>query len=254
MDGSELAGNYRFGLPIAASTYAGGVDAALNVLHVGMALIFVLWSAFFIYCLVRFRAGRQAKAEYAGWKSHATSFLPDFLVLSFEIWLIFFFGLPIWSQIKEKFPAEEASHRVDLSAEQFSWGFQYPGPDGKFGSRAAKLINTANPLGIDTADEAGTDDIVVYNELHVPLGKPTLIYMTSKDVIHSFFVPEFRVKQDIVPGMRTPLWFEPTKAGRYEIGCAQLCGTGHYVMRGEVVVHPTQEDFDAWMTQQINHR
>ncbi len=247
----DVSQNYTFGLPVAASTYAHRVDASLHVLHIGMAAIFVLWFSFFVYCLVRFR--QRARASYTGWKGTASSFIPDALVLIFEVWLIFVFGLPIWSHIKEEFPPEAESHVVQLTAEQFGWGFHYPGPDGRFGKSRPDLVTLSNPLGVDPEDPAGADDIVHYNELRVPLGKPTLLYMTSKDVIHSFFVPEFRVKQDVVPGMRTPLWFEPIRAGRYEIGCAQLCGTGHYVMRGEVVVE-TPEEHQAWLEARLKER
>ncbi len=226
------------GLPVAASTYAGQVDMALHILHIGMAIIFVLWFAFFVYCLFRFRAGKNPQASYAGWKGHMSSFLPDVLVLSFELWLIFALGLPVWADIKQNFPPAEESNVVEMVAEQFSWGFQQAGPDGQLGRRDVQYMNTSNPLGIDPEDTAGADDIVSHNIIHVPLDKPTLLYMSSKDVIHSFFVPEFRVKQDVVPGLRTPLWFKPTQPGVYEIGCAQLCGTGHYVMRGTLIVDP----------------
>jgi cytochrome c oxidase subunit 2 len=238
--------NYRFGLPIAASTYADRVDFSLKVLHWGMLAIFVLWSSFFIYCLVRYRQSRQPRADAAGWRGHLVSFLPDGAVLAFEVILIFLLGLPIWSQIKEKFPAEKDAFVLDVTARQFSWGFHYPGPDGKVGARKPALVDVTNPLGLDPADPNATDDVVVFNEIHVPLGKPTLLNMTSQDVIHSFFVPEFRVKQDVVPGLRTPLWFEPTRAGRYEIACAQLCGTSHYVMRADLVVE-SQAEVDAWL-------
>jgi cytochrome c oxidase subunit 2 len=241
----ELLGNYRVGLPVAASTYAGRVDTSLTVLHVGMVAIFLLWLAFFVYCLWRFQQKKVDRASYQGWKGHASSFVPDALVLVFELWLIFVFGLPIWSHIKQDFPAEDASNVVGLSAEQFSWGFHYPGPDGKLGRRDPARVTVSNPLGLDDTDPAAADDLVLYNELHVPLGKPTILQMTSKDVIHSFFVPEFRVKQDVVPGMKIPLWFEPNRVGRFEIGCAQLCGAGHYVMRGEIVVQ-TPEEYAQW--------
>jgi cytochrome c oxidase subunit 2 len=147
--------------------------------------------------------------------------------------------------VKTDFPAEADSNVVELVGEQFAWGFQYPGVDGTFGRRDPKLISASNTIGIDFADGPAKDDFTSINELHIPLGKPTLLYMTSKDVIHSFFIPEFRVKQDLVPGMRIPVWFEPTQTGTFEIGCAQLCGLGHYRMRGEVVVH-TPEEFEAW--------
>jgi cytochrome c oxidase subunit II len=245
----DPSGNYRFGLPVQASTFAGDVDRSLNILHIGMILIFVLWAAFFVYCLVRFRQGRQGKADHKGWTSAAASFLPDALVLTFELWLIFALGMPVWSKIKKDFPKPEDSHVVEMVAQQFSWGFQYAGPDGIFGKKAPQFVSVTNQLGIDPADPAGKDDLVFFNELHVPLGKPTLLNMTSKDVIHSFFVPEFRVKQDTVPGMRIPLWFEPTKAGLYEIGCAQLCGVGHYVMRADLVVQ-SPEEYQAWLDAQ----
>lgn len=241
--------NYTFGLPIAASTYAGRVDKSLDLLHVAMTLIFLLWGIFFVFALIRFRRKAAPKANYEASKGGLASFLPDLGVLLFEVWLIFIVGLPIWAEIKEDFPPTASALNVDMVAEQFAWSFQYAGPDGILGSREPKRMNANNQLGIDRSEPAAMDDVVSINELHVPLGRPTIINMTSKDVIHSFFVPEFRVKQDTVPGMRTPLWFEPTKTGRYEIGCAQLCGLGHYRMRGEVVVH-TPEEFAAWEAQQ----
>jgi cytochrome c oxidase subunit II len=240
----DLAQNYRFGLPVAASTYAERLDFSLNLLHGVMLVIFVLWAVFFAYCLVRFRR-RPGAPAHAPIKGAAASFLPDAVILGFEIWLIFFFGMPIWSHIKEKFPEESGALVVDLVAEQFSWGFQYPGPDGKFGKRDFKRMGFGNLLGLDEEDADAADDVVMRNVLHVPLGKPTILRMTSKDVIHSFFVPEFRTKHDIVPGMQTRVWFEPNRTGVFEIVCSQLCGTGHYVMRGEVVVH-SPEDFAAW--------
>jgi cytochrome c oxidase subunit II len=240
--------NYTFGLPIAASTYAGKVDKSLDLLHVAMTLIFVLWGLFFILALVKFRRGANPKANYEASKGGLASFLPDLAVLLFEVWLIFVVGLPIWAEIKEDFPPREKALLVDMVAEQFAWTFQYAGPDGMLGSREPQRMNANNQLGIDRAEPVAKDDVVSINELHVPLGRPTILYMTSKDVIHSFFVPEFRVKQDAVPGMRVPLWFEATRTGRFEIGCAQLCGLGHYRMRGEVVVH-TPEEFAAWEAQ-----
>jgi cytochrome c oxidase subunit 2 len=249
----DISQNYSIGLPVAASTYAGQVDKSLHILHIGMVAIFVLWSIFFVYCLVRFHRKKTAQAAYHGWKGHASSFVPDAAVLIFELWLIFFLGLPIWSHIKEEFPKPEESNLVEMSAQQFSWGFHYAGPDGKFGRKDSKFVDISNPLALNPEDPAGKDDIVFFNELRVPVNKPTILYMTSKDVIHSFFVPEFRVKQDVVPGMRTPLWFTPTREGAYEIGCAQLCGVGHYVMRGDVLVQ-RPEDFEKWLSDRAGEK
>jgi cytochrome c oxidase subunit 2 len=146
-------------------------------------------------------------------------------------------------------PKAEESNVVEIVAEQFAWNVQYAGQDGQFGRRDPKFIDSGNVLGLDPEDPAGKDDIITINEVHVPLGKPTLLYLTSKDVIHSFFVPAFRVKTDAMPGMRIPLWFEPTRAGKYEIACSQLCGIGHSKMRGDVVVD-TPEEFEAWLASQ----
>jgi cytochrome c oxidase subunit 2 len=242
--------HYTVGLPIAASSYAARVDTCLRIMHGGMYAIFILWGLFFAYCLVRFRRKAHPVASHGAAKGGLISFLPDAMVLAFELWLIFSLGLPTWSHIKEEIPPVDQSNVVELVAEQFAWGFHYPGPDGLFGRRTPEKITSGNTVGIDYDDPASKDDYVSLNELHVPLGKPTILYLTSKDVIHSFFVPEFRVKQDVVPGMRIPLWFNPIKEGNYEIGCAQLCGLGHYRMRGEVVVH-TPEDFEIWKQQQL---
>ncbi len=126
----------------------------------------------------------------------------------------------------------------------------YAGPDGKFGRTMPSLMNMNNPIGLDATDPAAADDVVTQNEIHAPLGKPVLVYLTSKDVIHSFFIPEFRMKTDAVPGLRVPLWFEPTKAGQYEIGCAQLCGIAHYAMRGDFFVLEPKA-YDAWLKAQV---
>ena len=239
-----LAQNYTFGLPIAASTYAAKVDFALHILHWAMLIIFVLWAIFFTYCLVRFRKSRNPNADSNVNKWSIGSFVPDAAILAFELWLIFMFGLPIWSEVKEQFPSAESSTVVELVAEQFAWGFHYAGPDGVFGRRDPKLMAADNNLGLDLTDPAAKDDISSLNNLYVPIGKPTIVNLTSKDVIHSFFIPEFRVKQDIVPGMKTPLWFEATKTGHFELVCAQLCGLGHYRMRGDVFVL-APEEFEA---------
>ncbi|MFN0117511.1 MAG: cytochrome c oxidase subunit II [Elusimicrobiota bacterium] len=242
--------NYTFGLPIAASSYAAEIDKSLHILHIGMLIIFVLWGIFFTFCLFKYRKGANPSANHAAAKGGMISFLPDFMVLAFELWLVFALGLPIWSKVKEDFPIANQSHVVEMVAEQFAWSFHYPGTDNLFGKKDIKLISSGNLIGLDDTDPLSQDDFVLTNELHVPIDKPTIIYMTSKDVIHSFFVPEFRVKQDTVPGMRIPLWFKPIKTGAFEIGCAQLCGLGHYRMKGTVIVH-SPEDFEKWKMEQI---
>ena len=263
--------NYGWGLPIAASTYAGKIDFGIWLIHAAMIAIFVLWGIFFTYLLVKYRkrpgvpARREDHAEppseiavpdaIAGLPfgemlyrnaGEIKSLLPDFIVMGFEIALIVFYALPVWNKIKMQMPDEKDAVVIHVVAEQFGWDVHYPGPDGKFGRRTAELVHFNNPLGLDRTDPDAADDVVVGNELHMPIGKKVLIKLTSKDVIHDFFVPEFRIKQDAMPGMEIPVWIEPNRIGKYELACAQLCGFGHSLMRADVYVD-TPEDYEKWL-------
>jgi len=240
---------YEWGLPTAASSYAGDIDWLMGLLHAVMIFIFVAWGLFFIYCLFRYRARDGERAVYHQ-SGESASFVPDGLILAFEVWLILAFGIPLWASIKQETPPVDDAMTVNLVAQQFAWNFQYPGPDGKFGRREVSLVTAENPMGIDPDDPASKDDIVTINNLNVPNGKPTILRMTSKDVIHDFQVTNFRNKQDVVPGLETMLWFEPTVPGQYEIGCAQLCGLGHTKMVGNVFVQ-TPEEFEGWQKEQL---
>jgi len=139
--------------------------------------------------------------------------------------------------------------QVEVTGRQFLWYFRYPGPDGTLGRASPDLVSPGNPLGLDRADPAGKDDIVTTNVLHLITGRAVVFHVTSLDVIHSFNLPNFRVKQDAVPGRMMTIWITPDRPGRYQVACAQLCGVGHYTMRGDVIVE-SQADFDAWMRSQ----
>lgn len=240
---------FQTGLPEPASSYAPNIDWLMHVLHVVMIGIFVVWGVYFVYCLVVYRArdGQRGTYHQTGEKA---SFIPDGLILAFEMWLILAFGIPIWASVKQSTPPPAESNNVHVVAQQFAWNIHYPGPDGKFGRRDVKLVTAANSIGLDEADPSAKDDIVTINQMPVPLGKPTILQMTSKDVIHDFWVSNFRNKQDVVPGLTTNLWFEPTKTGKFEIACAQLCGLGHTQMVGNVLVK-TPEEFDEWQKSQL---
>ena len=240
---------FNWGLPRAASSYAHEIDFLIGLLHWVMVLIFVLWGIFFVYCLVRYRARDGHRGTYHQTGENA-SLIPDALVLAFEIWLIVAFHIPMWRAIKQETPNEKDSTVVQLVAQQFAWNFQYAGPDGKFGRRAASLVSASNSIGLDDSDPDAKDDITTINNLHVPLGKPVILHMTSKDVIHDFQVVNFRNKQDIVPGLNTRLWFEPMETGKFEIACAQLCGLGHTTMVGNVFVQ-SPADFAEWQKAQL---
>ena len=143
--------------------------------------------------------------------------------------------------------APEDSVVVEVTGEQFAWNFRYPGPDGQFGRLNPELIDLQNnPLGIDPTDPASGDDFIRVNQMYLPVDRGARVRLRAKDVIHSFSLPHFRVKQDAVPGMEIESWFIPTRTGEFEIVCNQLCGLGHYRMRGFLTV-VTETEFEEWL-------
>ena len=248
-------------LPPLATAHGGQIDSLIGWTHIFMLVLFVGWGGFFAYCLVRFRRSRHPVASYPGAKSHASSYLEG-AVLVIEMVLLFAFSIPIWAARTGDLPPEREALVVHVTAEQFAWNIHYPGPDGLFGRTDLKLLDLqSNPLGIDRNDPAAKDDVTTVNQLRVPVGKSVIVHLSSKDVIHSFALQEMRVKQDAIPGLVTPVWFEPTVTSddmkkrkgddkwSYEISCAQLCGLGHYRMRGYVVID-TAEQFATWTAEQ----
>ena len=246
------------GLPALASAHGGQIDGLIGWMHIFMFLLFVGWGGFFLYCLVRFRRSRSPVANYAAVKSHASSYL-EVGVAIVEMVLLFGFSIPLWAARVDRIPPENQALVVLVTGEQFAWNIHYAGPDGKFGRADIKLIDVqSNPLGLDRSDPAAKDDVTTINQLYLPVDRPIIVKLRSKDVIHSFNVPEFRVKQDAIPGLTIPIWFVPnvttaemrTRTGnpnfQYEIACAQLCGLGHYRMRGFVTVQ-SAEDFQKWI-------
>lgn len=245
----EIDGEYGPWLPpnIATQDYAHKGDLLINILHVFMVLLFVGWGLFFLYCLFRFRARDGHRANASPVKGKISKYA-EIGVALFEAALLIGISFPVWAAVKEDLPLDKDPVKVRVMAEQFQWNFHYPGPDGEFGPTAAALVNAAtNPVGVDRGHEHGADDIVT-GELHIPVNRPVIVEIGSKDVIHSFFVPVLRVKQDAIPGMRIPMWFQAGKTGKYEVACSQLCGNNHYSMRAVMVVE-TAEEFDAWVTE-----
>ena len=246
------------GLPALAATHGAQIDSMIGWIHVFMLILFVGWGGFFVYALVRFRQKRNPVADYTGVKSHNATYL-EIGVAVVEAVLLFGFAIPLWAARIGDIPPENESLIVQVTGEQFAWNFHYAGPDGVFGRTDIKLLDLqSNPLGLDRSDPAAMDDVTTVNQLYLPVNRPIIVRLRSKDVIHSFGVPEFRVKQDAVPGLTIPIWFIPnvttaemrTRTGnpefQYEIACAQLCGLGHYRMRGFVTVQ-TAEEFQKWM-------
>jgi cytochrome c oxidase subunit 2 len=233
------------GMPVAASAHADQIDQIIVVIHWLMAVLFVGWGLFFIYTLVRFRAGAHPKASYHGMKGTLSKFV-EAGVLAAEIIVLVFMSMPAWAERVEAFPSEHESIVVRVVAEQFAWNIHYPGADHKFGRTDVKLVSAANPLGLDRTDPDAKDDVTTINQLNLPIDKPAIVHLSSKDVIHSFGLPQMRVKQDAIPGIVHNLWFTPTMTGEWEIACSQLCGLGHYRMRGFYTIQ-SDADFEAFL-------
>jgi cytochrome c oxidase subunit II len=253
------------GLPALASAHGGQIDSLIGWTHVFMLVLFIGWGGFFAYCLVRFRRSRNPVANYTGVTSN-TSKYSEIGVAVVEGILLFGFSIPIWYARVDKMPSASEALIVQVTGEQFAWNVHYAGPDGVFGRTDIKLLDLqSNPLGLDRDDPAAKDDVTTLNQLYLPVNKPIIVRLRSKDVIHSFGVPEFRVKQDAIPGLTIPIWFVPnvttaemrSRMGnaefQYEIACAQLCGLGHARMRGFVTVQ-TAEEFQKWMDERVKEQ
>jgi cytochrome c oxidase subunit 2 len=228
-----------------ASAHAAELDVITLLVHALMAALLFGWGTFFVYTLVRFRAGRNPRASYTGTRGTMTTWA-EAAIVAVELVLLVGFAIPAWATRVRDLPPAHAATVVRVVAEQFAWNVHYPGADGQFGRTDAALIEAGNPLGLDRRSAHAADDVVTINQLALPIGRPAIVQLSAKDVIHSFGVPAMRVKQDAIPGMVSPVWFTPTVAGEFDIACSQLCGLGHYRMRGVVRVLAAAE-FQAWL-------
>jgi cytochrome c oxidase subunit 2 len=209
-----------------ASTFGPAVDFLFLVVLVVTGIAFVLVEGVLTYFLIRYRGRPGQKGVYV----HGHRRLEVFWTLGTGLSLLSLalYQRGTWAEIKQLFPDENTTLVVGISAKQFEWHATYPGDDGR----------------LDTAD----DIVAPINLLHLPVGQPVIFRLTSQDVIHSFFIPQFRLKQDVVPGMTIRAWVQPTHTGPFEIACAELCGLGHYRMRGQVTVE-SPEAFQAWLAE-----
>ena len=235
-------------MPVQAAAHAAEIDQMTVLVHWLMAVMFVGWGLYFAFVLFRFRRGANPVASYTGAKGKISKGT-EVAVALIEVVLLVFYAIPAWAKRVKALPSENEAVVVRVVAEQFAWNMHYPGPDGRFGRTDIALISAENPLGLDRRDAAAKDDITTINQLNLPVDRPVLLHLSSKDVIHSFGLIEMRVKQDIVPGMQMPVWFIPSRPGEYEIACSQLCGLGHFRMRGFVTVQ-SAADYDKWFAEQ----
>ena len=236
-------------MPVLASEHGRTIDRLIIWTHWLMLVLFVVWGAYFLYVLWRFNAKRSPRASYHGAQTHVSTYAEAGVALV-EVILLVGFSIPAWYRWTQPPGKEKNPLEIRVVGEQFAWNVHYPGADGIFGRRDVKLVTSSNPLGLDLTDPAAKDDIVTLNQLHLELNRDTIIHVSSKDVIHSFKLPVMRAEQDAIPGMDVKIHFKPIldndDGTKWEVACAQLCGLGHYRMRGDMHVHKKAE-FEKWL-------
>jgi cytochrome c oxidase subunit 2 len=190
------------------SLHGHNIDQLIDVVHVFMLALFIPWGLFFLYCLLKYRQKPGQSAQYNPVKAKISKYA-EIGVAVVEVFLLVGLSMPVWAQYKNDPPAEDERYTVRVIAQQFQWNAHYAGADGVFGKTDASLITELNPIGLmEEQDPHAADDIVTINDIHLPVGRPIYMRLTSLDVIHSFFIPTMRVKQDVIPGMEVPIWFE----------------------------------------------
>jgi len=259
---------HKYGLPQNLSIQGEFIDNANVLLHWLMLFLFAGWGVFFIVSLYKFSSSKNKKASYTGVKSHLSSLLEGAVAI-IEIVALFGFSYPIWTYRVNEVPDQRDAINIRVVAQQFAWNIHYPGSDGVFGRTDINLIDEAeqNFIGIDRSDEFAKDDIILQNQMHIPVNKKIRVDLSSKDVIHNFKLPELRVSQDAIPGMTIPVHFTatmtsdeflktvvgtPREGKGLEIACAQLCGLTHYRMRGYLTID-SEEEYNAWLASEAEY-
>lgn len=226
--------------PIASNW--GYIDDTIIITFWITGVVFVLIGAFMAYCVWRFRHVEGRKALYQPESKRLEWWLT--IATGVGVAAMLAPGLFVWNQFVT---VPEGADEIEVFGQQWQWAFRLPGEDGRLGRVDITHIDQDNTLGLDPNDVHGQDDILIEgDDLHLPMGRPVKILLRSIDVLHDFYVPEFRAKMDLVPGMVTYVWLTPTRTGTFEILCAELCGVGHSIMRSRVVVDEAA-DYQAWL-------
>lgn len=239
---TPIASNWRY------------IDHTLIITFWITGAVFTAVVLFLGYCVYRFRHVPGRRADYEPENKKLESWLT--LVTALGVAAMLTPGLFVWHQFVS---VPQDATDVEIIGRQWQWSYRLPGKDGKLGASDVRNITDDNPLGLNPKDPHGQDDVVIESDdLHIPIGKPVKVLLRSIDVVHDFFVPEFRAKMDMIPGTVTYYWFTPTRTGTFEVLCAELCGVAHSQMRGTVIVDQ-ESDYQAWLKKQktfaeLSHR
>ena len=234
-------------MPDVASKSGEQIDQLTYFIYYLTGAVFVLTQVVYIYFLVRYRARKGVRATYSHgdnrleliWTAIPTAIFIGLWGYSNHMW---------WDVIHKEPPLD--TMEVAVNAYQFGFSFQYPGASGKLGRSDVKLLSADNVFGNDRSDPLTKEDFQS-GVLELPVNKAVRIRLTSRDVIHGFYIPQFRIYQDAVPGRTIDwVWFIPTKIGSYDLACSQLCGSGHYNMKAQIEV-VSQPEFDKWYQQKL---
>jgi cytochrome c oxidase subunit 2 len=221
------------------------MDDTVVLTFVVTGVVFVVVNLFLAWVVIRYRHRKGQKADYEPENKKLEWWLTGITTVGVAAMLAP--GLFVWGKFVT---VPEDATEVEVVGAQWNWSYRFPGADGELGASDVSLMDVANPLGVDPSDPAGQDDVVVLGpEVHLPIGRPVKLLLRSKDVLHDFTVPQFRVKMDMVPGMVTYMWLTPTKTGEYDVLCEELCGLAHFAMRGRVVVDEADK-YHAWLSSQ----
>lgn len=229
--------------PLASNWTA--IDNTISITILITGIVFILVNLFMAYAIYRFRYRKDRKAQYEPENKKLEGWLTGITAIGIAALLAP--GLLAWGAFVS---TPEDAETVEVVGKQWHWLYRFPGEDGQLGATDPRFTSPDNPFGINPDDPAGQDDVLVFsNILHLPVNQPVELLMRSQDVLHNFGVPEFRAKMDMVPGMISSMWLEPTRTGNFEVVCMQLCGMGHHAMRGRVVVQD-EADFQDWFDHQ----
>lgn len=241
--------NNPIGITPNASEHGGLADHMLGFVHWFMLALFIGWSIFLAYAFWRFRASKNPRADYHGVRGHASTHI-EIGVVIVEAVLLLGFAFPLWSRQADDYPTSADTIKLRAMGEKFLWNFQYSGNDTFLSTWNPRNISSAtNPTGKDLQDKNGDDDFVNPGTLKLPLGRPVIVDVTSKDVIHNLAIVPMRAAQDAIPGVKAHMWFKPVKTGTWDIICGQLCGPGHAQMKAVLEVVEAKE-FDEWSKEQ----